>query len=165
MLDEIPATLLEAVRFFSDVENCNHFMAEIKWPDGKIVCPKCGNESCHELASRKGTLKCNRAACQKQFSYKVGTIFEDSPLGLDKWFVAVWALANSKNGISSWELHRAIGVTQKTALFMLMRIRKAMESGSFSKLAGEVLLRGVLGKRLTYRRLCAIGDSGFMGIK
>ncbi len=138
MLDEIPATLLEAVRYFSDIENCNHFMAEIKWPNGKIVCPKCGNESCHELASRKGTLKCNKAACQKQFSYKVGTIFEDSPLGLDKWFVAIWSIANCKNGISSHELGRALGVTQKTAWFMLHRIRKAMESGSFEKLAGEV---------------------------
>lgn len=113
-------------------------MREIKWPGGKIVCPKCGNDSCKELPTRPGTIKCNKAACQKQFSFKVGTIFEDSPLGLDKWFVAVWSIANCKNGISSHELGRAIGVTQRTAWFMLHRIRKAMESDDFRKLDGEI---------------------------
>lgn len=137
-MTDIPKTLLEAVRYFSDLSICNDYMRRIKWPRGKIVCPKCGNDSCHELASRPGTLKCNKAACQKQFSFKVGTIFEDSPLGLDKWFVAVWAIANCKNGISSHELGRALGVTQRTAWFMLHRIRKAMESGDFQKLSGEV---------------------------
>jgi hypothetical protein len=138
-MNEIPQTLLEAVRYFSDPRNCFDFMREIKWPDGKIVCPTCGNDSCTELESRPGTLKCNNAACTKrQFSYKVGTIFEDSPLGLDKWFCAVWSIANCKNGISSHELGRAIGVTQKTAWFMLHRIRKAMESNDFHKLDGEI---------------------------
>lgn len=112
-------------------------MRSLKWPDSKIICPKCGNDSCHELATRP-VLKCNKRECQKQFSYKVGTIFEDSPLGLDKWFVAVWAIANCKNGISSHELARALGVTQKTAWFMLHRIRKAMESNDFTKLDGEI---------------------------
>lgn len=135
---DCPKTLIEAVRYFSDPAACNDYMRSIKWPSGKIVCPKCGNESCHELATRPGKLKCNKASCQKQFSYKVGTIFEDSPLGLDKWFVAVWAIANCKNGISSHELARALGVTQKTAWFMLHRIRKAMETDTFSKLGGEV---------------------------
>ena len=134
-----PETLLDAVRFFSNIDTCNEYMVQIKWPDGKIVCPKCGNDSCHELASRPGVLKCNRRECQKQFSYKVGTIFEDSPLGLDKWFVAVWAIANCRNGISSHELGRAIGVTQKTAWFMLHRIRLAMQAGSFErKMSGSV---------------------------
>lgn len=137
-MTDLPRTLLEAVRYFSDLEVCNEYMRRIKWPRGKIVCPKCGNDSCHELATRPGTLKCNKAACQKQFSYKVGTIFEDSPLGLDKWFVAVWSIANCKNGISSHELGRALGVTQRTAWFMLHRIRKAMETGEFQKMGGEV---------------------------
>lgn len=138
MTENCPKTLLEAARYFSNRAVCNEYMRRIKWPSGKIVCPKCGNDSCHELASRPGVLKCNKAACQKQFSYKVGTIFEDSPLGLDKWFVAVWAVANCKNGISSHELGRSIGVTQKTAWHMLHRIRKAMETNSFTKMTGEV---------------------------
>lgn len=137
-MNEIPQTLLEAVRYFSIPAHCNDFMREIKWPGGKIVCPKCGNDSCKELETRPGTLKCNRASCQKQFSYKVGTIFEDSPLGLDKWFCAVWSIANCKNGISSHELGRAIGVTQRTAWFMLHRIREAMRTGTFQKIKGEV---------------------------
>ncbi|MFZ1009694.1 MAG: IS1595 family transposase [Candidatus Sulfotelmatobacter sp.] len=134
-IEEIPATLLDAVRYFTDLDNCNAFMREIKWPGGKVVCPKCGYDNCSEVKNRP-KLQCN--SCRCQFSYKTGTIFEDSPLGLDKWFVAVWSIANCKNGISSHELGRAIGVTQKTAWFMLHRIRKAMESGSFQKLAGEV---------------------------
>lgn len=137
-MDEIPKTLIEAVRYFSVPSHCNDFMREIKWPSGKILCPKCGNDSCKEIATRPGTIKCNRANCQKQFSFKVGTIFEDSPLGLDKWFVAVWSIANCRNGCSSHELGRAIGVTQKTAWFMLHRIRLAMESDSFNKLSGEI---------------------------
>ena len=133
-----PKTLIEAVKFFSDLERCNTFLADIKWPDGKIVCPKCGNDSCKPIASRPNTIKCNRKSCQKQFSYKVGTIFEDSSLGLDKWFVAVWCIVNAKNGISSYELHRALGVCQKTAWFMLHRIRLAMQEGSFVKLKGTI---------------------------
>lgn len=138
MIEEIPRTLLEATAYFAVPAHCHDFMREIKWPSGVIVCPECGNESCKEMSTRPGKIKCNRAACQKQFSYKVGTIFEDSPLGLDKWFVAVWSIANCRNGISSHELGRAIGVTQKTAWFMLHRIRLAMESESFDKFDGEV---------------------------
>lgn len=133
-----PKTLLEAVRYFSDLNVCHEYMRSIKWPDGKVCCPACGNESVKEIATRPGTLKCNAKVCQKQFSYKVGTIFEASPLGLDKWFVAVWAIANCKNGISSHELARALGVTQKTAWFMLHRIREAMKTGTFRKLDGDV---------------------------
>jgi hypothetical protein len=99
----------------------------------------------YELSTRP-VLKCRD--CKKQFSYKVGTIFEDSPLGLDKWFVAVWAIANAKNGISSHELGRALDVTQKSAWFMLHRVREAMRSGSFRKLAGtvETMRRSWVGK-------------------
>ncbi len=130
-----PKTLIEAVKFFSDIDVCNEYMAGIKWPAGIIDCPKCGGRNCYKLETRK-ILKCRD--CKKQFSYKVGTIFEDSPLGLDKWFVAVWCIVNAKNGISSYELHRALGVTQKSAWHMLHRIRLAMQEGTFQKLKGTI---------------------------
>jgi len=129
-----PTSLLEAVRYFSDLKVCNAYMKRIKWPHG-IVCHHCGSVEVYKLSTRP-LLKCRD--CKKQFSYKVGTIFEDSPLGLDKWLVAVWAIANCKNGISSHELARALGVTQKTAWFMLHRIREAMRSGTFRKLSGTI---------------------------
>ncbi len=132
-----PKTLLEAVRHFSDLNVCHRYMLKLKFPDGKPVCPKCGSDKVNELTTRR-ILKCNVSRCQKQFSAKVGTIFESSPLGLDKWFVAVWSIANAKNGISSMEVHRALGVTQKTAWFMLHRIRVAMTTRTFRKLSGEV---------------------------
>lgn len=137
-MDEIPQTLMEAVRYFAEPANSIDFMRSIKWPDGKITCPKCGDDAVSEVKNRPGLHTCNKAACRKQFSVKVGTVFEDSPLGLDKWFVAVWSLANCKNGCSSHELGRAIGVTQRTAWFMLHRIRRAMESNSFHKFDGEI---------------------------
>lgn len=130
-----PDTLLEAVRYFSDLDTCHRYMRKIKWPDGIVVCPQCGARGSRigEIATRH-LLRCKD--CRKQFSSKVGTIFEDSPLGIDKWFAAVWSIANCKNGISSHELGRAIGVTQKTAWFMLHRVRKAMECASFDKFDG-----------------------------
>jgi transposase-like protein len=128
-------SLIQAVRYFSDLKVCNEYMRSIKWPDGVLCCHKCGSTAVYELATRP-VLKCRD--CKKQFSYKVGTIFEDSPLGLDKWFVAVWAIANAKNGISSHELGRALGVTQKTAWFMLHRVREAMRTGDFRKLSGTI---------------------------
>jgi len=128
-----PENLLDAVRYFSDLGVCDAYMRRIKWPGGKITCPACGSERIGEIKTRH-LLRCKD--CRKQFSPKVGTIFEDSPLGLDKWFVAVWAIANCRNGISSHELGRALGVTQKTAWFMLHRIRRAMESDSFDKFDG-----------------------------
>jgi transposase-like protein len=129
-----PTTLLEAVRYFSDLDACTAYVASLRWPDGPI-CPACGSVE-HSYVSTRRVWKCK--ACKRQFSVKVGTVFEDSPLGLDKWLPAVWLAANSKNGISSHELGRALGVTQKSAWFMLHRIRLAMQSGSFDKLTGEV---------------------------
>lgn len=134
---ETPKTLLEAVRYFTDLDACNKLMISLKWPDGKIVCPKCGSDKIGRIETRR-LLRCNAPDCRKQFSAKVGTIFEDSPLGLDKWFVCVWSIANAKNGISSCEVARALGATQKTAWFMLHRIRKAMDTDSFKKMDGEV---------------------------
>ncbi len=130
-----PKTLIEAVRYFSDIDLCNEYMKGIKWPDGKIVCPKCGADRVGEIKTRK-ILRCKD--CRKQFSYKVDTIFEDSPLGLDKWFVAVWCVTNAKNGISSYELARSLGVTQKSAWHMLHRIRLAMQEQSFTKMSGTI---------------------------
>src|SRR6185369_16692111 len=130
-----PRTLIEAVRFFSNIDLCNEYMVGIKWPDGKIVCPKCHGDNVGKIETRK-MLKCRD--CKKQFSYKVGTIFEDSPIGLDKWFVAVWCITNAKNGISAYELARAIGVTQKSAWHMLHRVRLAMQDQSFTKMTGTV---------------------------
>ena len=132
-----PRTLIEAVRHFSDIAVCDALMISLKWPDGKIVCPKCGGDKIGRIESRR-LLQCKSSACRKQFSAKVGTIFEDSPLPLSSWFVAVWSIANCKNGISSCELARALGVRQKSAWFMLHRIRLAMKTRTFRKLDGEV---------------------------
>lgn len=136
-MTDTPQTLLDAVRYYSDPKVCFETMLAVKWPDGKITCPKCGGEAVGVIRSRS-MLQCKAKECRKQFSVKVGTIFEDSPLGLDKWFVAVWCIANAKNGISSLELGRALGVTQKTAWFMLHRIREAMKTRTARKLSGEV---------------------------
>ncbi len=132
-MTDTPCTLIEAVRYFSDLDVCTDYLKSIRWPKGEPACPACESKRIGEIATRR-MLRCKD--CRKQFSVKVGTIFEDSPLGLDKWFVAVWSVANCKNGISSHELARALGVTQKTAWFMLHRIRKAMECESFDKFDG-----------------------------
>ena len=132
-MNETPDTLMEAVRYFADLDICDEYMRRIKWPRGRIACPRCGGSRIGEIKSRH-LLRCKD--CRKQFSHKLGTIFEDSPLGLDKWFTAVWAVANAKNGISSHELGRALGVTQKTAWFLLHRIRLAMEAESFGQFDG-----------------------------
>lgn len=132
-----PKTLIEAVRHFSDLDVCHEYMIQVKWPDGKISCPKCGGENIGRIASRR-MLQCKAKDCRKQFSAKVNTIFEDSPLPLSSWFVAVWCIANAKNGISSCELARALGVRQPSAWFMLHRIRMAMKTGNFRRLNGEV---------------------------
>lgn len=130
-------TLLEAVKYYADFEHCKAVMIEARWPDGIVRCPTCGSDHVRYMANTR-RWKCYGKHPRPQFSLKVGTIFEDSPLGLDKWLVAVWLLADSKNGISSYELGRALGVTQKTAWFMLHRVRKAMQAGTFMKLDGEV---------------------------
>jgi transposase-like protein len=132
---QTPTTLVDAVKFFSDLNRCNEYMLQIKWPDGKIVCPKCGSDRIGKIETRK-MLRCKD--CRKQFSYRVGTIFEDSPLGLDLWFVAVWCVTNCKNGISSHELARSLGITQKSAWHMLHRIRLAMQDDAPGMLKGTV---------------------------
>lgn len=131
-----PNTLLEAIRYFSDTERCIAYMASLRWPNGAI-CPTCGRVDVSYLKSQQ-RFQCKSRHPKRQFSVKVGTIFEDSPLGLDKWLPAVWMIVNAKNGVSSYEIARALGVTQKTAWFMDHRIRAAMAYGGFDKLDDPV---------------------------
>src|SRR5439155_2326415 len=131
-----PETLLEAVKYFGDEDTCIQFFANLRWPDGKPECPNCGQRERTSYLSTRRVWKC--LECKKQFSAKVGTIFEDSAVPLHKWLPAVWMIGGAKNGISSYELHRALGVTQKSAWFMLHRIRAAMQCGSFMKFEGTI---------------------------
>lgn len=133
---DFPETLIKAVCYFGNPENAFNFLVELRWPKG-VRCPRCDSTDVRPIANRK-TWDCKCCTEKKQFSVRVGTIFEDSPLPLDKWLCAIWMIVNAKNGISSYEIHRAIGVTQKTAWFMLQRIRLAMKTGSFTKLKGDV---------------------------
>ena len=130
-----PKTLVEAIRPFADTDVTLNTMVELRWPTG-VHCPTCGRTDVRFIATRR-MWECKEKHSKKQFSAKVGTIFEDSPLSLDKWFVAIWMIANCKNGVSSYEIARALGVTQKTSWFMLHRIRLAMQTGSFIKSGGE----------------------------
>lgn len=133
--DGSPLTLLAAVQYFADPDVAHSFVAALRWPDNAVLCPRCEGNRHSYLAARR-VWKC--LTCKRQFSVKVGTIFEDSPLPLSKWLPAMWQLANCKNGISSYELARAIGVTQKTAWFMLHRLRLAMHTESYTKFGGTV---------------------------
>jgi transposase-like protein len=132
-----PKTLLEAIRYFSDADVTHEFFVKIRWGGGQICCPHCGDVNVKFLAKYR-RWECKNKHPKRQFTVKVGTIMEDSPLSLDKWAVAFWLEANAKNSISSYEVHRALGITQKSAWFMQHRIRLAMQSGSFTKLSGEV---------------------------
>src|SRR5687767_14206129 len=132
-----PKTLQQAILFFADYENCHRAMMAIRWPDGIVRCPTCGSNHVTYLANQR-RWKCYENHPRKQFSLKVGTIFEDSPIGLEKWLPALWLLTNCKNGISSYELARALGVTQKTAWFMLSRLRLALQPKHGGKLNGEI---------------------------
>jgi transposase-like protein len=131
----LPSGLMNAARYYSDPLVCVKEVASVKWPKGEPVCPRCGNKR-HSFLKTRLMWKC--LECRKQYSVKVGTIFEDSPVGLDKWLCAMWMLANCKNGVSSYEIARALGVTQKTAWFMLHRIRYAMHHGTINKMTGTI---------------------------
>ncbi|HYV84171.1 MAG TPA: IS1595 family transposase [Pyrinomonadaceae bacterium] len=163
-----PKTLQQAIIYFSNPKNCLDYLVARRWPDG-VICPTCGRKDVTFL-EKQNKWQCKSAHQRRQFSVKVGTIFEDSPLGLDKWLAAVWMITNCKNGISSYEISRALGVTQKTAWFMDHRIRLAMQSGSFLRqMSGHVevdetfiggkarnMHRGVKARRLK-------GATGFEG--
>ena len=129
-----PTTLQQAIIYFADPDRAFRYAVELRWPDARINCPRCGSEEHSFLKTRKIWF-CK--GCKQQFSLKVGTIFEDSALGLDKWMTAVWMICNCKNGVSSYELSRTLGVTQKSAWFMLHRIREAMAAGSMMKMGTD----------------------------
>lgn len=134
---ETPKSLQQAIIYFSKPENVQNFMIAMRWPEGQVQCPRCGSEKVVYLENQR-RWKCYGKHPQPQFSLKVGTIFEDSALGLDKWFTAMWLIANAKNGISSCELARAIQITQKSAWHVLHRVRLAMQNGSIVKMSGHV---------------------------
>jgi transposase-like protein len=135
---ESPKTLQDAILHFANYENCKQFMIELRWPDGKVKCPHCDSEHVTYLAKAR-VWKCYAKHDRPRFSLKTGTIFEDSPISLDKWLTAVWLIVNCRNGVSSYEVHRDLGITQKSAWFMDHRIRFALHSGSFENmLSGEV---------------------------
>lgn len=128
-----PQTLLDAITYFSDPDRALDFVVQMRWPSG-VACPHCDSKEVGFIKTRR-IWRCK--TCKKQFSVKVGTIFEDSPIGLDRWLPAMWLICSAKNGISSYELHRAIGVTQTSAWFMLHRIRLAMQSQTVEMIDGE----------------------------
>ena len=119
-----PKTLKQAIEFFADPRNCREYLVAYRWPDG-VECPRCGSKNV-KFSEKHNRWQCGSHHERRQFTLKTGTIFEDSPLGLDKWLAAMWMLVNSKNGISSWEVSRAIGVTQKSAWFMMHRLREVL---------------------------------------
>jgi transposase-like protein len=131
-----PKTLKQAIEFFADPKNCREYLVAYRWPDG-VECPRCGSKNV-KFSEKYNRWQCGSHHERRQFTLKTGTIFEESPLGLDKWLAAMWLLVNSKNGISSWEVSRAIGVTQKSAWFMMHRLREVLEpQNKGAKLGGN----------------------------
>jgi transposase-like protein len=132
-----PETLQAAIEFFADPGNCHAYMVQMRWPDGIVTCPICNHGNPRYLANQR-RFECRKKHPKRQFSVKVGTSFEDAPIPLKSWLLAVWQITNCKNGISSYELARALCVTQKTAWFMNHRIRLAMQGDDGGMLDGEV---------------------------
>src|ERR1017187_12308 len=132
-----PRTLQEAIVYFNDFDNCQRFIIELRWADGRVRCPSCGSEKVTYLANAR-VWKCYEKHAKAKFSLKVGTIMEDSALGIDKWLTAMWLIVNCKNGVSSCEIARDLGITQKSAWHMAHRIRFALHHGTIEKLSGEV---------------------------
>jgi transposase-like protein len=130
---ELPKTLQEAVSFFSDPQKTFDYAVKLRWPDGDVTCPRCDGTE-HSFISTRRIWFCK--GCKKQFTVKVGTIFEDSALGMDKWMVGVWLIVNAKNGISSYEVGRALGITQKSAWHMMHRVRRALHEKETVQLGG-----------------------------
>ncbi|HYM78421.1 MAG TPA: IS1595 family transposase [Candidatus Dormibacteraeota bacterium] len=134
-MQSAPKTLVQAIKYFADLDNCIDYLANRRWPKGPI-CPTCGRTDVTYVPSRR-LWQCKTRHPKAQFSIKTGTVLEDSPLGLDKWLPVMWMVANCKNGVSSWEIHRSLGVTQKTAWFMLHRIRLGMQDGFYGGKLGS----------------------------
>jgi len=136
MLQE-PKTLQEAMVFFNDPANCREYVMARRWADG-VACPTCGSIKV-TFSVKHNRWQCGSHHPKRQFTIKTGTIFEDSPLGLDKWLLAMWMVINCKNGVSSYEISRDLGITQKSAWFILHRLREIMsEDPTAPKLSGEV---------------------------
>ena len=158
-----PKTLLEAIKYFGNPDTALGCMVAIRWPDG-IECPRCEAREYSFVKTRRIWI-CK--GCKKHFSVKIGTIMEDSPIGLDKWLSAIWLIVSAKNGISSYEIHRALGITQKSAWFLMHRIRKAMQAGTFRKLAGEVEVDetfiGGLARNMHANKRNKVSKTGFIG--
>jgi transposase-like protein len=158
---ELPEGLIEATRYFATEKRCQEFMTEMRWPNG-VVCPRCDSKDIGKFVESRRVWNCK--GCKKQFSAKVGTIFEDSPLSLTKWLPATWLIVNAKNGISSCELARALDVTQKTAWFMLHRIRLAMQNGNLGKFTGiceaDETYIGAKARYMHKHRRTKVGDAG-----
>src|SRR5882724_8362267 len=169
-MNKEPKTLQEAIIYFSDKTNCRDYLVARRWPNG-VKCPRCGSESVTEQP------KYNRWQCSshhaniddkaRQFTLKTGTIFEESPIGLDKWLSVMWLVVNCKNGISSYEIHRAVGVTQKSAWFMSHRVRLALGIKSSKKLSGEIEIDetfiGGKARFMHKSKRRKLGDTGFVG--
>lgn len=151
--DSFPKTQLEVFRYFADEATCHEFFAAMRWQGGKPVCPECGSKEIGDLSVVKHKSRSTKEgaeaktltrrlwtckACRTQFTVKKGSLFEDSPLGLDKWLCGLWLIVNAKNGISSCEIGRTLGITQKSAWFLSHRLRLALHEGSFEKLSGNV---------------------------
>ena len=135
-MNQEPKSLQEAIVYFSNPDNCIDYVAIRRWPNGKVICPGCGSEKVSQFNAKRRTWKCGSHHPKREFSIKIGTIYEDSPIPLDKWLTATWMLTNCKNGVSSYEIAKDVRVTQKSAWFMLQRIRLAMKNGSVLKLGG-----------------------------
>ena len=135
-MEQEPRTLQEAIVYFSDPVNCREYLVARRWPDG-VTCPRCGSKDVLFL-EKYSRWHCRAKHDAPQFTLKTGTIMEDSPIGLDKWLMAMWQIVNSKNGISSCEVHRAIGITQKSAWFLDHRIRFALTMGTINKFSGQI---------------------------
>jgi transposase-like protein len=131
-----PKTLQGAVVYFADPNNCRNYLVARRWPEG-VICPRCGSKKVVFLP-KYNRWQCSATHAARQFTSKTGTIMEDSPISLDKWLMAMWLIVSCKNGISSYEIHRALGITQKSAWFLDHRIRLALKAGGLEKLAGEV---------------------------
>jgi transposase-like protein len=170
-----PRTLQEAIVYFSDPDRAFDYAVKLRWPDSKIICPRCSSEKYYPIKSGKRRLWLCRG-CNRQFTLKVNTIFEDSPLGMDKWMAAFWMLVNCKNGISSMEIHRALGITQKSAWFMLQRLRMALRTGSFGAIkkmggpdteleADETFVGGLTKNMHKERKIRLVNQGGVHGGK